>query len=448
MKKQILMWFGLLYFFVLQFFVIWYIWSVENFYILAGINLLVALFGTGLYVLIDSKKSKSMNKYAGFSKRISQMLISFMHRYAFVLSLFLLILAILSKIFFNQLGFSLWWFVGLFVFLGLFSFKSLFQRKIYFGKKLFLPKDFLFLGSIVCSLLVFWTLNIESILISVHLFLSVFVGFLFFVLWIWVFRAIWAFSIWKLVSTRLYLVLLLGSFLFLLPQWYFSVNNSQLIQWKSQFFQFTWEGILENYEKVKDRFVWEENIDPNFHEWTGEVLSSGFDITENVNFYTGVGEVLMTSGDVVLTGNTVNLSWIAITGVILESNEEIDNNVDYFPDFNADSPLTYWLVIKYLMDFYEIPLSSKTNISFTNISKTNELYPYFVTAIQYSIIWKTQKVSLNVKCDNYLVMKWILLWWDVSGYQWDIFAKYYNVAKDLWELNGCEPGSYVVKGTL
>ena len=110
--------------------------------------------------------------------------------------------------------------------------------------------------------------------------------------------------------------------------------------------------------------------------------------------------------------------------------------------------MTYGDAIKYLMDVNEIVLSKKTSISFTNISKTNELYPYFVTAAEYTLIGKTQKVALNIKCDNYLVMKWILLGWNVSAYQGDIFAKYYTAAKDLNELNNCELWNYVIKGNL
>gem|GEM_PF-6900520 len=60
--------------------------------------------------------------------------------------------------------------------------QDLFRRKVYFGSKLFLPKDFMFILSLVVGLLVYSVLDLSTILFSIKVFMALIFALLSFVL--------------------------------------------------------------------------------------------------------------------------------------------------------------------------------------------------------------------------------------------------------------------------
>ena len=94
-------------------------------------------------------------------------------------------------------------------------------------------------------------------------------------------------------------------------------------------------------------------------------------------------------------------------------------------------------------------LSTKTNSTFTYVSKTNELYPYFKTAQEKWMIWVNTNPDSYVSCDTYITMKWLAEWWNVWSYaSSEIKSVYWKKAAELWKLNGCEKWASVTKWNL
>lgn len=97
--------------------------------------------------------------------------------------------------------------------------------------------------------------------------------------------------------------------------------------------------------------------------------------------------------------------------------------------------------IKYLMDNYDIVLSSEWLIRFTYVPFTSPDYKYFKAAYEQKLIGKSTNPDTKLTCDTYIVMKWLVSGWDVGSYS-DIKKAYWTKATDLDQLNGC------IRGTL
>jgi hypothetical protein len=106
-----------------------------------------------------------------------------------------------------------------------------------------------------------------------------------------------------------------------------------------------------------------------------------------------------------------------------------------------------WEAIKSLLAW--ATLSTKTNISFKYVSKSNELYPYFKTAQEKWMIGTDTDPSKIVSCETYITLKWLREWWNVWNYTKDnVKSVYWNKAEALWKLNWRKKWAYVTKGNL
>ena len=116
-------------------------------------------------------------------------------------------------------------------------------------------------------------------------------------------------------------------------------------------------------------------------------------------------------------------------------------------DEEAKKQVTMWEAIKSLLAW--ATLSTKTNVSFKYVSKSNELYPYFKTAQERWMIGTDTDPSKLVSCDTYITMKWLREWRDVGSYtKSQVKTAYWNKAEKLWKLNGCQKWKYVTKWNL
>lgn len=298
--------------------------------------------------------------------------------------------------------------------------------------------------SLILSLLVYHFVDIPSIFLSVKIFFSAFSWFVVFVLGIWAFKAIGAYSVWKLIITRVYLMIIFCCLLVFGPQWYLNIYQDQMIQGHDQLWSFALEWILENYGKIHTKLFGPSFIvtgDIKTKTWSF-VISGGEELVFWENYYESTGYLISTG-----IGST---TWIHMN---LEENfeEEIvvdEISDDFFPEMSDTQILTYAQALKYIIDSNKIPLSIAQNTKFAYISKKNEMYPYFKTAIESSLIGKKQKPDLSIRCDNYIVIKWILEKRNVSWYKGDVFEKYFQRAKDIGILNGCARGKYLTKINL
>jgi len=103
--------------------------------------------------------------------------------------------------------------------------------------------------------------------------------------------------------------------------------------------------------------------------------------------------------------------------------------------------------IKHTIDTNNIPLSTKTNSTFTYIKSNSPDYAYFKTAQEYGMIGKATDPSKQISCETYQVIKGLAEKWNVGSYT-DIKAAYRKKAESLDKLNGCKKGGWVNSTTL
>ena len=173
-----------------------------------------------------------------------------------------------------------------------------------------------------------------------------------------------------------------------------------------------------------DFSVFQFKSEDEFHGLTWEVVEENLVITWDVELQENTGDVV----DI--------LTWVEE-----EINEEMWELAEIFwEDVDLDSLATFADVIKYLLR--DEVLSEKTNVAFTYVSKTNELYPYFKTAQERSMIWKDTDPNWILSCETYVTMEWLAEGWNVWKYT-DIKQAYRNYAKNNWLLPGCDYWKYI-----
>ena len=197
---------------------------------------------------------------------------------------------------------------------------------------------------------------------------------------------------------------------------------------------------------IQDRFKSdkEDNSEVNtwdiiyVFEWTGEVISDFEDNNEILN------ETWVIENEV---ENTDVETWI-VENVepVVEAQPEV-TQPEVAKSGNPEREVTRWEAIKYLLQWY--PLSTKTNKTFTYVSKTNELYPYFKTAQEKAMIWTDVNPSKRISCETYMSLKWILEWWNVNIYdKSQTRIIYWNKANELGKTKGCERWEFVKEKNL
>ena len=130
------------------------------------------------------------------------------------------------------------------------------------------------------------------------------------------------------------------------------------------------------------------------------------------------------------------LTWIEedLDGTWLQDFWEVWNDID------SDDLVTFADVIKYLLR--DEKLSTKTDVKFSFIWKSNPDYPYYVTAYEKKMIWKDLQPTKNLMCETFVVMKGLVEEWKVGTYT-DIKQAYWNYAKNNWLLPSCQYWEYV-----
>jgi hypothetical protein len=113
----------------------------------------------------------------------------------------------------------------------------------------------------------------------------------------------------------------------------------------------------------------------------------------------------------------------------------------------AVKDITMLEALKHVIDTNKLPLSQKTDINFTYVSKTNADYPYFRTAYETRMIGKNTDPSKQISCDTYIVIKGIGEGRNVGNYT-DVKVAYRKKAEELKKLNGCKQGGWVTSANL
>jgi len=125
------------------------------------------------------------------------------------------------------------------------------------------------------------------------------------------------------------------------------------------------------------------------------------------------------------SGDIESITWV--------EQEDLENFVE-------DTLATFADVITFLLK--DEKLSTKTDLAFSYIWKSNPDYAYYKTAYEKKMIWKDLQPTKNLMCETYVVMKWLAEEWNVWIYS-DIKQAYWNYARNNGLLPDCKYGDYV-----
>ena len=198
---------------------------------------------------------------------------------------------------------------------------------------------------------------------------------------------------------------------------------------------------------VKDLFNSEDDSDLGswdaiyVFEWTGEVITDTWDIINVLdNTWTTQNETWITEN---VVENTVSSWIIANTQPEVRQETQPTETVETTtPSDNPNREVTRWEAIKHLLQWYT--LSTKNDVAFVYVAKSNELYPYFKTAQEKAMIWFDVNPNKRISCETYMALKWILEWWTVNIYdRSQTRVIYWNKANELGKTNWCARWAFV-----
>jgi len=209
---------------------------------------------------------------------------------------------------------------------------------------------------------------------------------------------------------------------------------------------------------VKDRFE-SDNKDSSevdtwdviyVFEWTGEVIADTWDVILN-NTWNIESETWIDENTVLM--NETNTWIVENAESVVEAQTEPqpeEKQEESAPTLSAEElnkKVTMWEAIKSLLAW--ATLSTKTNVTFKYVARSNELYPYFKTAQEKWMIWTDTDPNKLVSCDTYITLKWLREWRTVGYYTKNtVKSVYWDKAVELWKLNWCKKWVYVTKANL
>lgn len=105
--------------------------------------------------------------------------------------------------------------------------------------------------------------------------------------------------------------------------------------------------------------------------------------------------------------------------------------------------ITFYELIPALMRWYRIPTSTKKDVVFITLDRTNPAYQYFKSAHYLRLIGRDVNINSPVKCEVYMVMIWIINKRQITSTDQWIIENYRTYASDNNKLNGCTRWWYV-----
>lgn len=107
---------------------------------------------------------------------------------------------------------------------------------------------------------------------------------------------------------------------------------------------------------------------------------------------------------------------------------------------DANGQVSYLSAIKHLIATYNIPLSKSKSSKFTYVDTTSPDYPYMKTALEKRMIGTAVNPNDIISCDVYMVFKGLALNWAIEKTS-NLKNDYRNVAENKGLLNGCVKGA-------
>jgi len=213
----------------------------------------------------------------------------------------------------------------------------------------------------------------------------------------------------------------------------------------------SFNNILPGFtEKVTSYVKWWFERDENQSEENQEDNTS-VDMWDIIYVYEWTWEVIENSGETENLDNIVEKNTSDIqpseSENVAEQQVVVEDKTSSLSSEEAKQKVKMGEAIKAILAW--TTLSTKINSTFTYVSKTSELYPYFKTAQEKWMIWVNTNPDSYVSCETYITMKWLAEWWNVWSYaSSEIKSVYWKKAAELWKLNGCEKWASVTKWNL
>ena len=114
---------------------------------------------------------------------------------------------------------------------------------------------------------------------------------------------------------------------------------------------------------------------------------------------------------------------------------------------DANGQVSYLSAIKHLIATYNIPLSKSKSSKFTHVDVTSPDYPYMKTALEKRMIGTAVNPNDIISCDVYMVFKGLALNWAIEKTA-NLKNDYRNVAENKGLLNGCVKGAKLTAANL
>lgn len=114
---------------------------------------------------------------------------------------------------------------------------------------------------------------------------------------------------------------------------------------------------------------------------------------------------------------------------------------------DTNGQVSYLSAIKHLIATYNIPLSKSKSSKFTHVDVTSPDYPYMKTALEKRMIGTAVNPNDIISCDVYMVFKGLALNWAIEKTS-NLKNDYRNVAENKGLLNGCVKGAKLTAANL
>lgn len=201
------------------------------------------------------------------------------------------------------------------------------------------------------------------------------------------------------------------------------------------------------------------------YQLTGTLLTGGITTGEDSSDALFSGNIIATqtlntgSNE---TGNIQNIqqavTWITQTSTGKNITEaQVSNKQTTQPTTKAQTSeekktdtngqVSYLSAIKHLIATYNIPLSKSKSSKFTYVDTTSPEYPYMKTALEKRMIGTAVNPNDIISCDVYMVFKGLALNWAIEKTS-NLKNDYRNVAENKGLLNGCVKGAKLTAANL
>ena len=114
---------------------------------------------------------------------------------------------------------------------------------------------------------------------------------------------------------------------------------------------------------------------------------------------------------------------------------------------DTNGQVSYLSAIKHLIATYNIPLSKSKSSKFTYVDTTSPDYSYMKTALEKRMIGTAVNPNDIISCDVYMVFKGLALNWAIEKTS-NLKNDYRNVAENKGLLNGCVKGAKLTAANL